>query len=199
MQRQSEAEMDIKRFVKHYTKSLSDLLESIDENIIHDIVDTFEQTVKDKSRIYMIGNGGSAATAAHYANDFAIGLKRREIITFDMVSLADNAAVCTAIANDVGYENIFYMQLKDILRPEDVVFAISCSGNSPNIVKAVEYAKTIGAKVIGCSGFSGGKLYEMSDIRFHIETASGEYGLVEDIHMILDHVIYSYYIQRDKC
>jgi len=123
-------------------------------------------------------------------------LKRRNIISIDVVSLGDNHAVTSAIANDIGYENIFYMQLKDILKPEDVVLAISCSGNSPNIVKAVEYANSVGSTVVGVSGFDGGKLKELSNIKFHVDASKGEYGLVEDIHMILDHIIYSYYIQK---
>lgn len=188
--------MQIKEFTKHYIKNLKILLDRVDENIVAEIVEQIEMVSKNKSRFYILGNGGSSATASHWANDFAIGLKRRDLLTIDMISLGDNHAVTSAIANDLGYENIFYMQLKDILKPEDVVLAISCSGNSPNIVKAVGYAKEIGATVIGASGFDGGKLKEISDIKFHIDAPKGEYGLVEDVHMILDHIIYSYYIQK---
>jgi D-sedoheptulose 7-phosphate isomerase len=188
--------MQIKEFTKIYIEDLKNILENIDENVVESIVEQIEKVSQAKSRFYVIGNGGSSATASHWANDFAIGLKRRKLLTIDMVSICDNAAVTSAIANDIGYENIFYMQLKDILRPEDVILAISCSGNSPNIVKAVEYAKEIGSTVIGASGFDGGKLKDIADIKFHIDTPSNEYGLVEDIHMILDHIIYSYYIHR---
>jgi len=188
--------MNIREFTKKYVKDLTNLLENIDENIVENIVQQIEQVAKNKARFYVIGNGGSSATASHWANDFAIGLKRREILTIDMVSIGDNAAVTSATANDIGYENIFYMQLKDILKPDDVILAISCSGNSPNIVKAVEYAQEVGATVIGASGFDGGKLKELSDIKFHVNIPKGEYGLVEDVHMILDHIIYSYYIQK---
>jgi len=190
--------MEIKEFTKSYIESLKSFLDNIDENIVEQIVEQIEIVSKNKSRFYVIGNGGSSATASHWANDFAIGLKRRDLLTIDMVSIGDNAAVTSAIANDVGYENIFYMQLKDVLKPNDVVLAISCSGNSPNIVKAVEYAKEIGSTIIGASGFDGGRLKEVSDIKFHVEAPNGEYGLVEDVHMILDHIIYSYYIQKGK-
>ena len=88
------------------------------------------------------------------------------------------------------------MQMKGLLSSEDLVIAISCSGNSPNIVKAVDYAKKLGSKVIGVTGFEGGHLKKISDINFHVDTPKGEYGLVEDVHMILDHIIYSYYIKR---
>ncbi len=190
--------MKIKEFTRHYIKNLQNLLDTVDENVVAQIVEQLEKVSNSNSKFYVIGNGGSSATASHMANDLAVGLKRRDIISIDVVSLGDNSAVTSAIANDIGYENIFYMQLKDILKPEDVVLAISCSGNSPNIVKAIEYAKEIGATIIGVSGFDGGKLKEIADIEFHVDAPKGEYGLVEDIHMILDHIIYSYYIQRGQ-
>ena len=188
--------MIIEAFTKSYIKKLKNLLDIIDETVVAQIIDEIEKTVENKSRFYIIGNGGSSATASHMANDLAVGLKRRDIVSIDAISLGDNAAVTSAIANDIGYENIFYMQLKDVLNPDDVILAISCSGNSPNIVKAIQYAQEVGSTVIGVSGFDGGKLKEIADIQFHIDASEGEYGLVEDIHMILDHIIYSYYIQR---
>lgn len=188
--------MDIISFVEDYKIRLIDLIKSIDGKVIEQIIDAFEESARKKSRIYTIGNGGSSATASHWANDFAIGVKRRGIAVYDMVSLCDNSAVTNAIANDIGFENIFYEQLRGILKPDDVLIAISCSGNSPNIVKAVKYAKEVGATVIGCSGFDGGYLKETADIVFHVDTPKGEYGLVEDVHTILGHVIYSYYVQK---
>ena len=143
-----------------------------------------------------MGNGGSAATASHMANDLSVGLKLREIRNFNVQSLSDNTPVCTAIANDIGYENVFYAQLKNKLQPDDLVIALSCSGNSENIVKASQYTKKIGATLVGMTGFDGGELKKISDISFHVNTDNGEYGLVEDVHMILDHIIYSYYIAQ---
>jgi D-sedoheptulose 7-phosphate isomerase len=150
----------------------------------------------NKSRIYIIGNGGSSATASHMVNDLGAGLRRRNIINFDVVSLGDNSPVVTAIANDIGYENIFYMQMKGLINSNDIVIAISCSGDSPNIIKSVDYAKDLGCKIIGVTGFNGGYLKSISDISFHVNAPKNEYGLVEDAHMILDHILYSYYIQR---
>ena len=188
--------MKIEEFTKIYIENLKQLLDTIDEKLVAQIAEQLEKTVAMQSRFYIIGNGGSSATASHMANDLAVGLKRRNIISIDAISLGDNSSITSAIANDIGYENIFYMQLKDVLKPNDVILAISCSGNSPNIVKAVNYAKEIGSVVIGVSGFDGGKLKEIADIKFHIDAPAGEYGLVEDIHLILDHILYSYYIQR---
>jgi len=181
-------------FIKQYISKLDNILNNLDTKVIEEIKNALESTIANDSKIYIIGNGGSAATASHMVNDLGVGLKRRDIRNFNVTSLADNTPVCSAIANDIGYENIFYMQLKDVIKKDDLLIAISCSGNSHNITKAVEYAKDQGAIIIGMTGFEGGKLKELSDIRFHIETSNGEYGLVEDVHMILDHIIYSYYI-----
>jgi len=190
--------MKIDLFVKNYLARLKLILDDVDPAIISDIVCALEKTIKNKSRIFIIGNGGSSATASHMVNDLGAGLRRRNIINFDVVSLNDNGPVVSAIANDIGYENIFFMQMKGLLDPNDVIIAISCSGNSPNIVKAADYAKELGCLVIGLTGFDGGHIKKISDINFHINAPKGEYGLVEDAHMILDHVIYSYYIQKTK-
>ncbi|PLX67345.1 MAG: sugar isomerase [Denitrovibrio sp.] len=186
--------MEKKDFILSYTSKLKKLLDNVDVNAISEIIDLLEETQKKKGVIYVLGNGGSSGTASHMANDLNVGLKRRNIRTFNVVSLADNSPVITAISNDIGYDNIFYMQLLEVLKPEDIIIAISCSGNSPNITKAIDYAKTVGSKVVGCTGFDGGELRQKSDICFHVDTPKGEYGLVEDMHMILDHVIYSYFI-----
>jgi D-sedoheptulose 7-phosphate isomerase len=188
--------MKIKPFVKDYLTRLKSILDDVDPDIINEIICSFEETIQNKSRIFIIGNGGSSATASHMVNDLGAGLRRRNLRNFDVLSLNDNSPVVSAIANDIGYENIFFMQMKGLLNPADVIVAISCSGNSPNIVKAVDYAKKIGCKVIGLTGFDGGQIKQKSDICFHINVPNGEYGLVEDAHMILDHIIYSYYIQK---
>jgi len=185
----------MKKFTKKYIKKLISTLKNIDTNAITDIINSLEST---KGKIYIIGNGGSAATASHMVNDLGAGLKRRAIKNFDVESLSDNTPVCSALANDIGYKNIFYMQLKDKICKNDILIAISCSGNSKNILKAVKYAKKQNAKIIGITGFDGGKLKQKSDINFHIQTDKGQYGIVEDMHMILNHIIYSYYIDRPK-
>ncbi len=182
-------------FTNRYIQNLHTTLKSSNLEAISQIVEALDNT---KGRIYIIGNGGSAATASHMVNDLGAGLRRREIKYFDVESLNDNTPVCTAIANDIGYENIFYMQLKGRLKPQDLLIAISCSGNSENIIKAVKYAKEEKAKVIGITGFDGGLLKPLSDINYHVQTDKGQYGIVEDAHMILNHIIYSYYIDQAK-
>lgn len=184
----------MENFISNYILKLSTLLGSMDINSISNIILELEKIHSNDGKIYIIGNGGSAATSSHMANDLSVGLKLREIRNFNIESLSDNSSICTAIANDIGYENIFYAQLKNKLKKSDLIIAISCSGNSANIIKAVEYAKGIGTSIVGMTGFEGGKLKEIADIRFHVDTDKGEYGLVEDVHMILDHIIYSYYV-----
>jgi len=181
----------MENFTKQYTQKLITLLQNIDTASVTHIINALESC---KGRIYIIGNGGSAATASHMVNDLGVGLKRRDIRSFDIQSLSDNTPVCSAISNDIGYENVFYIQIKDKITSDDLLIALSCSGNSQNILKAVTYAQTQQAKIIGITGFDGGKLKKISDINFHVPTPNNEYGLVEDMHMILDHIIYSYYI-----
>jgi D-sedoheptulose 7-phosphate isomerase len=188
----------MKQFIDSYLNNLIELLKNLDANVIENIQKALDKSVEKKSKIYIIGNGGSASTASHMANDLSIGLKVKNIRNFNVESLADNSAICTAIANDSGYENIFYTQILNKIHQDDVLIAISCSGNSQNIIKAVEYAKSQNSTIIGMTGFDGGKLRALADIKFHIPTATGAYGLVEDIHMILDHILYSYYISTAK-
>ncbi len=183
------------RFINTYIKELITLLQNIDNDKIIQIIEALNNT---KGKIYILGNGGSAATSSHMVNDLGVGLTRRDIKSFNIESLSDNTAVCTAIANDTGYENIFYYQIKNKITSDDLLLAISCSGNSANIIKAVEYAKDLKVPIIGITGFDGGKLKILSNISFHIETDTNAYGLVEDLHMILNHIIYSYFISTKK-
>ena len=185
------------QFIKTYINNLQNILDIIDIDSIQRFINILENLAKN-NKIYIIGNGGSAATASHMVNDLGVGLKRRDILDIDIVSLADNTAVTTAIANDIGYDNIFYVQLTNKIKKDDILIAISCSGNSANILKAVQYSKNIGTTIVGLTGFDGGELKVLSDIKFHIPTKKGEYGLVEDLHMIFDHIVYSYFIQKDK-
>lgn len=188
--------LNVRSFVELYTKKLITLIEEIDAGVVCEIVENLESVAQAGGRVYVIGNGGSAATASHMTNDLGVsGLGRRGLLSLDMISLADNTSVMTALANDVGYENVFYEQLRNRLCDNDLVIAFSCSGNSPNVIKAIKYARAEGVKVVGVSGFDGGELMELADINFHVRTDVGDYGLVEDVHMILDHLIYSYYLQ----
>lgn len=180
-------------FISNYTNQLIKLLQNIDKKAIQQIKEQLDLSEINNSKVYIIGNGGSASTASHMVNDLSIGIKLQTKHNFNMESLSDNSSVCSAIANDIGYENVFYAQLLNKLQKDDLVIAISCSGNSLNILKAVEYSQQVGSTIISLTGFDGGKLKKLSNINFHVPTEKGEYGLVEDMHLILDHILYSYY------
>ncbi|ATH06746.1 sugar isomerase [Halobacteriovorax marinus] len=187
-------------YCKSYINYLTELLQGLDFEAIASFIDEILKTRDHGSKILFIGNGGSAATASHFANDISIGTREYER-PFKAMSLSDNIAILTAISNDDGYEEVFKKQLQVHLDKRDIVVAISASGNSENLVRAIQYAKEKGNKTIGLLGFDGGKLKELCDQFILIPTAQGEYGPVEDIHMILDHMIGSYlfqYIQTKK-
>lgn len=149
---------------------------------------------KHDRNIFFIGNGGSAATASHFANDLSIGTRSWDK-PFRVIALTDNAPIITAIGNDFGYDEVFLMQLKTQMRPGDVVVAISASGNSTNVIKAIEYANLRDCRTVGLTGFDGGKLKSICHLNLHVPSLKGEYGPVEDVHMILDHLIGAYLIK----
>jgi D-sedoheptulose 7-phosphate isomerase len=187
-------EKNIKGYSKSYFKYLSSVLEKISLDEIEKFVDILLVARERGSAIYFIGNGGSAATASHFANDIGIGTRTFKK-PFRAISLCDNGAVMTAIANDDGYEKIFSLQLEVLLQKDDVVVAISASGNSQNLLAALDIAKQKSAITLGLTGFDGGALKDRVDASVHIPTNKGEYGPAEDAHMILDHLVGSYLIR----
>lgn len=184
-------------FADAYLGYLTEMLAKIDRNEIAKFADVLLKARDTGAKIYFIGNGGSAATASHFANDIAIGTRSFEK-PFRCVSLCDNQAVITAIGNDNGYENIFREQLQVLLQKGDVVVAISASGNSENVMRGVEYAKEVGATTVGLTGFDGGKLRGAVDHPLHMPSVKGEYGPVEDGHMIMDHLVGNYLMRYIK-
>ncbi|MDP3791521.1 MAG: SIS domain-containing protein [Candidatus Omnitrophota bacterium] len=183
---------DIHQFSKGYFRYLCGLMDRLDMGVIEGIVREFDKAHKNRNTVFFIGNGGSASTASHMANDFGLGTRKDEKLPFRAISLTDNVSSITAIANDSGYDNIFIRQLNLYYKRGDKLVAISASGNSPNVVNAARWVKKRGGRVIGLVGFDGGKLKEISDICVHVNTPKGEYGPVEDIHMIMDHLIYTW-------
>ena len=181
-------------YARAYLNYLASCFDSIDCGEIEAFIQLLLEARESGNSVFFIGNGGSAATASHFANDLSIGTRTGDDRPFRAISLTDNVAVMTALANDEGYDAMFIDQLKVQFREGDSLVAISASGNSPNVIKAVEYAKARGATIVGLTGFDGGKLRPLSDISLHVATEKGEYGPVEDMHMIFDHLIGSYLI-----
>ncbi len=179
------------KFVRNYASYLSTLLEKMDARAVEKVIECFLAARERGNTLYFIGNGGSAATASHFANDLTIGTRGAHK-PFKAVSLTDNVAVLTAVGNDSGYDQIFVQQLQALLAKGDVVIAISASGNSPSVLKGVEYANTRGGITVGITGFDGGLLAQSCAIRLHVDTPKGEYGPVEDMHLIFNHMIGNY-------
>jgi len=178
-------------FAKKYLSHLNAVLNEIDQQDVAHFVDILLDARETGSSIFFVGNGGSAATSAHFANDLAIGTRQTEK-PFRVFSLADNSATTTAIGNDFGYEEIFARQIEVYGRSGDVLVAISASGNSPNLMRAFEVAKKNNITTVSITAFDGGKLKRLADHAVHVPTSMGEYGPAEDAHMILDHLITNY-------
>lgn len=174
--------------VERYVADLTEALAAIDPRVIERVLATLERARERKARIFIVGNGGSAATASHLCTDLGVGLRRRGHSGFDVQCLSDNAAITTAVANDIAYEEIFAAQLEGVIVEQDVLIALSASGESPNILRAVEVAREHGATVVGISGFDGGTLRRASDISLHVASKPGAYGLVEDMHLVFNHI-----------
>jgi D-sedoheptulose 7-phosphate isomerase len=178
-------------FADAYLRYLTTVLQGIDTKEIGRFIETLLDARERGAMIFFIGNGGSAATASHFANDLAIGTNDYEK-PFRVCALTDNVAVMTAIGNDFGYEDIFSRQLRVLGKRGDVLVAISASGNSPNLLKAFEAARSAGIRTVALTAFDGGKMRQMADEGVHVPTALKEYGPAEDAHMVLDHLVGAY-------
>ncbi len=170
-----------------YLTELEGVIHALSRDDVRAVADALMDNWRARMQLFLLGNGGSAATASHMMNDinkFTLVEGRHR---FRAIALTDNVPLMTAVGNDQSYHDVFVEPLKNLLQPGDTVIAISASGNSPNVVKAVEYAKTNGAKVIGFCGRPGGKLAQLADLKVIIP--SDRIGQQEDGHMILDHVL----------
>lgn len=179
--------MDFKNKIKEYLNDEIEIIKNLDIDAINEAMNVLEDTREKGTTVYIIGNGGSAATASHMQNDFNKGISEGLEKKYNFCCLCDNFATVMAIANDDCYENVFYNQLLNRLKKGDVLIAISGSGNSKNIIKAVEYAKSNGNKVIGFTGYDGGKLKPLSDISLHVPLNNMQ--ITEDIHIVFNHTM----------
>ena len=174
-------------YLKDYAVKLKAALDSIDCDALDEAYRLIGATAAAGKRIYAIGNGGSAAIADHLCCDWVKGTHCEGHPIVDSVSLSSNIALYSAIANDYGFEKVFSTQIGFLGRKDDLLLAISSSGNSPNIISAVEAAHAVGMHSIGLSGFSGGRLKEIANVSLHVPT--NNYGIVEDVHQSLIHVL----------
>lgn len=173
--------------IQNYLSTLQLTMEQLPRQSILDAVDLLQAARKKGSQIFIMGNGGSASTASHFACDLAKNTRHPGWPHFRAIGLTDNMALFSALANDEGYQNVFSEQLANLLRPGDIVIAISASGNSMNVIRAVEAALQDGATVVGFTGFDGGRLGQLASIHVHVNSHIIEH--VEDIHLMLEHLI----------
>ncbi len=179
--------MDYTKDIRTYLEEERRVIANLDVEEISKVMNILEKTRLSGDRVFICGNGGSAATASHFTCDFNKGISYSQKVKYNFECLNDNVPMMMAIANDIGYEDVFSEPLKNKMHKEDVLLAISGSGNSKNVVKAVEYAKSIGATTIGLVGYDGGKIKELADHCIHVKIDNMQ--IVEDIHMIMDHVM----------
>lgn len=172
---------------KQYLGMVKDTIDKLDQSAIRAAADAFLDTYHKGGNIYTFGNGGSGASASHAAGDFLKGASYGLDKRFRMICLNDNLPSMMAIANDIGYEDIFIEPLKNFIGPDDLVIGISGSGNSENVVRAMNYAKEQGVKTLAMTGFKGGKIAAMADISLNAPVMDME--VTEDIHMILFNII----------
>jgi len=173
--------------VERYLQGLQDVLAEVDRPAVARAIDLVWEAYRGGRRVFILGNGGSAATASHMMCDLAKGCAVEGKPPVKAMSLTDNAALLTALGNDVGYEHVFTEQLKVFMEPGDLVLAMSVSGNSPNVLEAVRYAREHGAVTAAFVGCGGGDLADLVDA--HVTVASQNYGHVEDLHAILSHLV----------
>ena len=181
--------MDYNELIETYLEQEIDILKRIDVSAVNEVLNLLEAGMKREATIYVFGNGGSAATASHFQNDFNKGVSEHIDKKFRFLCLNDNIATIMAVANDIGYEEVFRFQLQGKIKKGDILMAISGSGNSPNVINAVEYGRKQGCKVVGLTGYSGGRLKELSDISLHVPINSMQ--ITEDVHMIFNHLMMS--------
>jgi D-sedoheptulose 7-phosphate isomerase len=173
--------------VRQYVIDLQQTLDLLPMQAINDVIQVLHTARIKKQQLFVFGNGGSASTASHIVCDLAKNTRVGGVPPIRILDMIDNSAVFSAYANDEGYENVFAQHLRNFAQPGDVVIGISTSGKSPNVLRAIDQANKLGAITIGFTGFDGGQLQGLASMNIHIESDNIEQ--VEDIHLILGHII----------
>ncbi|MBV8990912.1 MAG: SIS domain-containing protein [Solirubrobacterales bacterium] len=184
----------MKDHIRGYLDRLEAALATIPAEQVEDLSARLYRSYQDGKQVFVLGNGGSASTASHMAADLAKNTIGPNMRRFRIISLNDNIPLLTALSNDMGYHRVFAEQLVNLIRPGDVLVVISGSGNSPNVLRAIEYARGQCAQIVGLLGFSGGRAAELCDTA--IIVSSDDYGVVEDAHLILNHILVEYFRDR---
>lgn len=179
--------IDFKKAISEYYEREIRIIKNLNLDEINEAMNAILSTYENGGTIYVCGNGGSASTASHMQNDFNKGISEYTEKKFNFYCLNDNVSTMMAVANDIGYEEVFRFPLLNKITDKDLFIGISGSGNSKNVVNAAEYAKESGAKVVGITGYKGGKLKELADYKMHVDECDMQ--IDEDIHMTFDHMM----------
>lgn len=180
-------------FVSSYLDGLEACRRELSLEKLESVLNILLLARQEGRKIFILGNGGSASAASHFACDLGKGTAAPGVPRFRVISLTDNVALLTAWANDTSYEMVFREQLENLLEPGDVVIGISASGNSPNVLRAIEYANEHGAITIGLVGCGGGKLKKL--VQVDLTISSTNIGQAEEVHLTLNHVLTQYLAQ----
>ena len=184
----------MKDIIRAHLDRLDAALKRVSAERVAEFTERLYRAYQDGKQVFVLGNGGSASTASHMAADLAKNTIDANMRRFRIMSLNDNISLLTALSNDLGYENAFSEQLMNLIHPGDVLVVISGSGNSPSVLRAIDYARAQCAQVVGLLGFDGGAAQEQCDTAIVVE--SDDYGVVEDAHLVINHILVEYFRER---
>jgi D-sedoheptulose 7-phosphate isomerase len=175
------------KIIQNYISILQQTLDQLPQHLVVKVIEALELARLQGRQVFIMGNGGSASTASHFVCDLAKNTRRDGLPHYRVIGLTDNMAIFSAYANDEGYDSVFAKQLENLILPADIVIGISASGNSQNVLNALQFAKERGARTIAFTGFDGGRIGKLVDINIHVMSDIIEH--VEDIHLMLEHMI----------
>lgn len=178
-------------YIDSYIERLTATISNLPRERVAKLGGSLLRAYRNDKQVFTLGNGGSSSTASHMAADLAKNTIGPNMRRFRIMSLNENAAIVTALANDLGYEHIFAEQLINVIRPGDVLIAVSASGNSPNVLEAIRLARRENAEVVALLGFDGGEAAKLADNA--IIVPSWDYGVVEDVHLVINHMLVEYF------
>jgi D-sedoheptulose 7-phosphate isomerase len=187
---------DAAEYARKYFARLGETIAAVDPAGVAEAAGVLEQAIEEKRTLFLMANGGSASVASHFVNDCQAGMRQEGKPTLRAVALTDNVPTLTAVANDTDFDSVFLIQLEALLRPGDLVLAMSVSGNSPNLVRALEFAREQGATTMAWCGMQGGRLAELADHAIHMPSDRDEYGPIEDMFSVLMHAVLTYLTQK---
>jgi D-sedoheptulose 7-phosphate isomerase len=184
------------KFADEYRNNLCETLQAVDLTRVGEAAKLLDEARQRGSMVYVCGNGGSASTASHFVTDMLKGASYGRSTRFRIIALTDSLSTVSAYGNDVSFDSVFAEQLRNFAQPGDVFIAISGSGNSPNVVQAIDCAKAVGCHTIAMTGRGGGKLGPMADVE--IRVSNQHMGRIEDVHMVVCHMLCYFFIDRPE-